>query len=32
MQDLMVLLLAWIGANSGYDVDLVLPNITFTNT
>jgi len=32
MQDLMVILLIWIGANSGYDVDLVLPNITLTNT
>jgi hypothetical protein len=32
MQDLMVILLTWIGANSGYDVDLVLPNITLTNT
>lgn len=32
MQDLMVMLLTWIGANSGYDVDLALPNITLTNS
>ena len=31
MQDVMALLLTWIGANSGYDVNLVLPNISMTN-
>ena len=32
MQDLMVILLTWIGANSSYNVDLALPNITLTDT
>lgn len=32
MHDLIVILLTWIGANSGYDVDVALPNITMTNS
>ena len=32
MQDLMVILLTWIGAHSSYNVDLVLPNISMTNS
>ena len=32
MQDIIFTLLVWIGANSGYDVNLVSPNITMTNT
>jgi hypothetical protein len=32
MQDLMVILLTWIGAHSSYNVDLVLPNVTMTNS
>jgi hypothetical protein len=30
MRDLMVALLTWIGGNTGYNVDLDLPNIVFT--
>jgi hypothetical protein len=32
MQDLMVILLTWIGAHSSYNVDLVLPNVAMTNS
>ena len=32
MQDIIFTLLAWIGANSGYDVNLVSPNITMTDS
>ena len=32
MQEIVFTLLTWIGANSGYDVNLVSPNIAMTNT
>lgn len=30
MQDLLVTLLAWIGLNTGYDVEIALPNVIMT--